>query len=75
MKVVMMSENGKKSFLVNKYKSFKMKSHETIDKMYYKYNDIIKGLETLGKEYSLGEKNKKYTQYTIKEVGDKNHYY
>lgn len=37
-----------------------MESHENIDKMYYKFNDLIKNLEVLEKEYSLGEKNRKF---------------
>ena len=49
----------KKSILVSKYESFKMESHENIDKMYCRFNDFIKDLEVLKKEYSLGEKNKK----------------
>nr|XP_027090322.1 muscle M-line assembly protein unc-89-like [Coffea arabica] len=36
-----------------------MESHENIDKMYYIFNDLIKDLEVLEKNYSLGEKNRK----------------
>ena len=49
----------KKSILVTKYESFKMESHENIDQMYCKFNDLIKDLEVLEKEYTLGEKNRK----------------
>ena len=57
----------KKSLLVTNYESFKMESHETIDKMYCKFNDLIKDLETLGKEYTLGEKNRKILNILSKE--------
>lgn len=49
----------KKSLLVTKYESFKMEPHENVDKMYCKFNDIIKDLEVLGKAYTLGDKNQK----------------
>ena len=49
----------KKSILVTKYESFKMEPHEDIDKIYCKFNDFIKDLEVLKKEYSLEEKNRK----------------
>ena len=49
----------KKSILVTKYESFKMEPLEDIDKMYCRFNNLIKDLEVLGKEYSLGEKNRK----------------
>ncbi|KAL3519121.1 hypothetical protein ACH5RR_021710 [Cinchona calisaya] len=57
----------KKSLLVAKYESFKMEPHENIDKMYCRFNDIIKDLEALGKEYSLGEKNRKILNALSKE--------
>ncbi|KAL3516452.1 hypothetical protein ACH5RR_023354 [Cinchona calisaya] len=57
----------KKSLLVAKYESFKMEPHENIDKMYCRFNDIIKDLEVLGKEYSLGEKNRKILNALSKE--------
>ncbi|KAL3534610.1 hypothetical protein ACH5RR_003071 [Cinchona calisaya] len=44
-----------------------MESQENIDKMYCRFNDIIKNLETLGKEYSLGEKNRKILNSLSKE--------
>ena len=47
----------KKSILVTKYESFTMEPHENVDKMYCRFNDLIKDLEVLEKEYSLGEKN------------------
>ena len=47
------------SLLVIKYKSFKMEPHESIYKMYCRFNDIIKDLEVLGKEYIISEKNRK----------------
>ncbi|XP_071924835.1 uncharacterized protein [Coffea arabica] len=34
----------KKSILVTKYESFKMEPHENIDKMYCRFNDLIKDL-------------------------------
>ena len=37
----------------------KWKPLEDIDKMYCRFNNLIKDLEVLGKEYSLGEKNRK----------------
>ena len=36
-----------------------MESYENIDKMYCKFNDIIKDLAMLGKEYIMEEKNRK----------------
>ncbi|KAL3510113.1 hypothetical protein ACH5RR_029514 [Cinchona calisaya] len=57
----------KKSLLVAKYESFKMEPHENIDKMYCRFNDIIKDLEALSKEYSLGEKNRKILNALSKE--------
>ena len=36
-----------------------MEPHENIDKMYCRFNDLIKDLEVLEKKYSLGEKNRK----------------
>ncbi|XP_071903977.1 uncharacterized protein [Coffea arabica] len=36
-----------------------MEPHENIDKMYCRFNDLIKDLEVLEKDYSLGEKNRK----------------
>ncbi|KAL3533259.1 hypothetical protein ACH5RR_006780 [Cinchona calisaya] len=56
-----------KSLLVAKYESFKMEPHENIDKMYCRFNDIVKDLEGLGKEYSLGEKNRKILNALPKE--------
>ncbi|KAL3510072.1 hypothetical protein ACH5RR_029473 [Cinchona calisaya] len=50
----------KKSLFVAKYESFKMEPHENIDKIYCRFNDMVKDLEGLGKEYSLGEKNRKF---------------
>ncbi|KAL3529731.1 hypothetical protein ACH5RR_009053 [Cinchona calisaya] len=50
----------KKSLLVAKYESFKMESHENIDKMYCRFNDMVKDLEGLGKNYSLGERIEKF---------------
>ncbi|KAL3527708.1 hypothetical protein ACH5RR_012364 [Cinchona calisaya] len=44
-----------------------MEPHENIDKMYCRFNDIIKDLETLSKEYSLGEKNRKILNAISKE--------
>ena len=49
----------KKSLLVAKYESFKMESHENVDKIYCKFSDIIKYLELFGKKYTLDEKNRK----------------
>ena len=49
----------KKYLLSAKYESFKMDSHENVDKMYCRFSDIIKYLELLGKEYILSEKNRK----------------
>lgn len=48
----------KKSILVTKYESFKMEPYEDVDKMYCRFNDLIKDLEVLDKKYSLGEKNR-----------------
>ena len=48
----------KKALLVTKYESFRMEPHENRDKMYCRFNDIIKDLEVLNKHYSLGEKNR-----------------
>ncbi|KAL3509740.1 hypothetical protein ACH5RR_029141 [Cinchona calisaya] len=44
-----------------------MESHENIDIMYYRFNNIIKDLERLGKEYSLVEKNGKILNSLLKE--------
>ncbi|KAL3538028.1 hypothetical protein ACH5RR_001394 [Cinchona calisaya] len=44
-----------------------MEAHENIDKMYCRFNDIVKDLEGLGKEYSLGEKNRKILNVLPKE--------
>ncbi|KAL3500418.1 hypothetical protein ACH5RR_039511 [Cinchona calisaya] len=44
-----------------------MESHENIDKMYFRFNDMVKDLEGLGKEYSLGEKNRKFLNALLKE--------
>ncbi|KAL3507226.1 hypothetical protein ACH5RR_032608 [Cinchona calisaya] len=44
-----------------------MEPHENIDKIYCRFNDIIKDFETLGKEYSLGEKNRKILNALSKE--------
>ena len=49
----------KKSIFITKYESFKMETHENIDKMYCKFNDLIKDLEVQEKECFLGEKNRK----------------
>ena len=49
----------KKSLLVTKYELFKMELYENIDKMYCRFNDIIKDLEVLDKEYTLDEKSRK----------------
>ena len=61
----------KKSILVTKYESFKMESNETIDQMYCRFNDIIKDLEVLEKEYTLGEKNRKILNALSKEWENK----
>ena len=66
------SENArkqKKFILVTKYESFKMEPHENIDKMYCRFNDLIKDLEVLEKEYSLGEKNRKILNALSKDWG------
>lgn len=60
----------KKSILVTKYESFKMEPHENIDKMYCRFNDFIKDLKVLEKEYSLGEKNKKNSECFIEGLGE-----
>ena len=57
----------KKSILVTKYESFKMESHENIDKMYCRFNDLIKDQKVLEKDYSLGEKNRKILNALIKD--------
>ncbi|KAL3503834.1 hypothetical protein ACH5RR_033675 [Cinchona calisaya] len=44
-----------------------MEPHENIDKMYCRFNDIVKDLEGLGKEYSLGEKNRNFLNTLPKE--------
>ena len=44
-----------------------MEAHENIDKMYCKFNDIIKDLELLRKKYSLDEKNRKILNILSKE--------
>ncbi|KAL3498469.1 hypothetical protein ACH5RR_041201 [Cinchona calisaya] len=44
-----------------------MEPHENIDKMYCGFNDIIKELEALGKEYSLSKKNRKILNALSKE--------
>ena len=36
-----------------------MEPHENIDKMYCRFNDLIKNLEVLKKQYFLGKKNRK----------------
>lgn len=43
-----------------KFESFKMEHNEGIDKIYYRFNDIIKDLKAVGKEYSLGKENRKF---------------
>lgn len=47
-----------KYLLAIKYESFRTEPHEDIDKIYYRFSDIIKDLETLGKIYSPLEKNR-----------------
>ncbi|KAL3520312.1 hypothetical protein ACH5RR_018461 [Cinchona calisaya] len=44
-----------------------MEPHENIDKMYFRFNDMVKDLEGLGKEYSLSEKNRKILNALPKE--------
>ena len=44
-----------------------MEPHENIDKLFYRFNDINKDLETLGKEYSSGERNRKILNTLPKE--------
>lgn len=44
-----------------------MEHHEGIDKMYCRFNDVIKNLEVLGNEYSLGKKNRKYSNALLEE--------
>ena len=36
-----------------------MEPHKDIDKMYCKFNNLIKNLEILKRKYFLGEKNRK----------------
>ncbi|KAL3503965.1 hypothetical protein ACH5RR_033806 [Cinchona calisaya] len=57
----------KKSLLMAIYESFKMEPHENIDKMCCRLHDIVKDLKGLGKEYSLGEKNRKILNALAKE--------
>ena len=48
-----------------------MESHEKIDKIYYKFNDLIKDFEVLREEYFLGEKNKKILNVLSKDCESK----
>ena len=61
----------KKAILVTKYESFKIEPLEDIDKMYCRFTDLIKDLEALGKEYTLGEKNRKILNALGKEWENK----
>lgn len=65
MKEVRISKSIKN--LVTKHESFRMEPHEDINKMYCRFNEIIKDLETLGIEYSLGEKNRQILNALPKE--------
>nr|AJE29371.1 putative gag protein [Coffea canephora] len=61
----------KKSLLVSQYEFFKMHPLENVDKMCSRFCDIIEDLKLLGKEYSLGEKNRKILNALPKEWENK----
>lgn len=44
-----------------------MEPHEDIDKIHCKFNDVIKDLEDLGKEYSSDIQNRKILNALLKE--------
>ncbi|KAL3529338.1 hypothetical protein ACH5RR_008660 [Cinchona calisaya] len=67
MKRAMMFESKRNPYLLPSVSPLRWKPHENIDKMYCRLNDIIKDLEALGKEYSLGEKNRKILNALSKE--------
>ena len=55
------------SNLTHKYELFKMKSDDSISSMHNCFNDIIVGLEGLGKKMSNVKLNRKLLQALLKE--------
>ena len=49
MKIVMILENKRNPYLLLNMNLLKIESHENVDKMYYRFNHIIKDLKLLGK--------------------------